>query len=60
MQFCTTDNSDAQYAVAKAKYDTYSGAAKDNCLEKSKADFGKLHPEAAIECRNICRRGGPF
>ena len=32
---------DAQYAVAKEKCDSFSGAAKDNCLSQAKAQFGK-------------------
>jgi len=37
----TTDKLDADYSVAKAKCDTYSGAAKDTCLDQAKIHFGK-------------------
>jgi len=32
---------DAQYEVAKEKCDVYAGGAKDHCLERAKALFGK-------------------
>jgi hypothetical protein len=34
-------NLDAQYEVAKEKCDVYAGGAKDYCLERAKALFGK-------------------
>ena len=36
-----SDKTDAQYAVAKEKCDTFAGAAKDNCLMQARAQFGK-------------------
>lgn len=35
------DKRDADYAVAKAKCDTYSGDAKDRCMSDAKARYGK-------------------
>lgn len=35
------DKAEARYKVAKEKCDTYSGSAKDACLDKAKAEFGK-------------------
>ena len=37
----TTDKIDAEYAVAKAKCDTFSGSTKDTCVDQAKIRFGK-------------------
>lgn len=37
----TVDETDAGYAVAKEKCDTFAGEAKDTCVDKAKRRFGK-------------------